>query len=126
MCVYGSELIYQMHFRPLQRMVIGMLLAGSSFVVAGFVQLKVQASEQFLKGGESKLILYNGAYPSFSYNIEGNGYDEQNLNLTDGEVSRYGTLGIRGKTKECTGQGSIGLIIFWESVYSLDWIGWDT
>ena len=28
--------------RPLQRMVVGMLLAGLAFMVAGFIQLKVQ------------------------------------------------------------------------------------
>ena len=72
-------------------MVVGMVLAGLSFVVAGFVQLKVQSSEQFLKAGESKLIIYNGAYPSFSYNLVGSEYERLNFTLEDGEVSTLET-----------------------------------
>ncbi len=68
-------------------MVIGMILAGLAFVVAGFVQLKVQTSQQILKSGESKLMIYNSAV-SFSYDLEGvNGYGAMNQTLNNGEVS---------------------------------------
>ena len=37
-CIY----VYLYINRPLERMVVGMLLAGSAFMVAGFIQLDVQ------------------------------------------------------------------------------------
>ncbi len=41
-------------------MVVGMLLAGVAFVVAGVVQLEVQASDHYLKSGEAKAVIING------------------------------------------------------------------
>lgn len=79
--------------RPLQRMVVGMVLAGLAFVVAGFVQLKLQSSQLALSSGESKLIIYNNALPSLSYHIEGsNGFESTNLTLNYGEVSKLWLL----------------------------------
>ena len=45
--------------RPLQRIVTGMVLASFAFVVAGLVQLKVQAGDKALKAGETKLVIFN-------------------------------------------------------------------
>ena len=39
---------------------MGMMLAGLSFVIAGFVQLKVQDSVHALAGGQAKLVVSNG------------------------------------------------------------------
>lgn len=64
-------------------MVVGMVLAGLAFVVAGFVQLKLQSSLQALNAGESRLSIYNNALPSVSYHIEG--FEATILN--NGEVS---------------------------------------
>lgn len=72
--------------RPLQRMVIGMVLAGLSFVVAGFIELKVQSSQQKLNSGESKLFLFNGAETPFSYKLmQYNGLEIANDSLNVGE-----------------------------------------
>lgn len=40
-------------------MVTGMLLASFAFVLAGLVQLQVQAVDKTLKAGETKLALFN-------------------------------------------------------------------
>lgn len=40
-------------------MVTGMLLASLAFVLAGLVQLQVQAVDKTLKAGETKLVLFN-------------------------------------------------------------------
>lgn len=45
--------------RPLQRMVVGMLLAGLSFSVAGVVQLFIQNAGNSLKSGEGKVAITN-------------------------------------------------------------------
>ena len=82
------EIVYIAFFyRPLQRMVIGMVLAGLSFVVAGFIELKVQSSQQKLNSGESKLFLFNGAETSFSYELmQYNRLEIANGSLNVGEV----------------------------------------
>ncbi len=66
-------------FRPLQRMVVGMLLAGLAFAVAGIIQLRLQSVQSTLKIGESKLIIYNSAEFPIDYNIEGH-YSNKTLN----------------------------------------------
>ena len=77
--------------RPLQRMVVGMLLAGLAFVVAGFVQLKLQSAQETLKPGESKLMVYNSAPFAVDYRLEGvNGFD-MNQTLNYSEVSHGNT-----------------------------------
>ena len=43
------------HCRPLQRIVVGMVIAGLAFVLAGFVQLKVQAADTSLNSGQAKV-----------------------------------------------------------------------
>ncbi|KAL5489048.1 hypothetical protein EMCRGX_G018094 [Ephydatia muelleri] len=45
--------------RPLQRMVVGMGIAGLAFVVAGFVELKIEADADLLNTGQSKVVLTN-------------------------------------------------------------------
>jgi hypothetical protein len=40
-------------------MVTGMLLASFAFVIAGLVQLKVEAGDRSLKAGETKLVVFN-------------------------------------------------------------------
>lgn len=45
--------------RPLQRMVVGMFLAGLAFMVAGFVQLTVQNSQTHLTSGQAKGVFTN-------------------------------------------------------------------
>ena len=47
------------HHRPLQRMVVGMGIAGLAFVVAGFVELKIEADADLLNSGQSKVVLIN-------------------------------------------------------------------
>ena len=75
--------------RPLQRMVVGMLLAGLAFMVAGFVDLRVQSVQNSLNEGESRLILYNNLPGDVSYQLE----DEMDSNfsgngiLANGQVS---------------------------------------
>ena len=46
-------------YRPLQRMVVGMAIAGLAFVVAGFVELKIEADADLLKPGQSKVVITN-------------------------------------------------------------------
>ena len=80
-------------FRPLQRMVVGMILAGLAFVVAGFVQLKVQSSEETLKPGQSKLVVYNTAPFVVDYQLEGSdGFtDNRTMNYSDVSLDIYHT-----------------------------------
>ena len=41
--------------RPLQRMVVGMFIAGLAFMVAGFVQISVQKADTSLSSGDAKV-----------------------------------------------------------------------
>lgn len=50
-------------------MVIGMLIAGLAFAVAGIVEIQVQKSEETLKEGESKLVIHNAAREELFFNI---------------------------------------------------------
>ena len=43
-------------YRPLQRMVVGMFIAGLAFMVAGFVQIRVQNEDTSLNNGVAKVI----------------------------------------------------------------------
>ena len=43
------------HCRPLQRMVVGMVIAGVAFLVAGFVQFSVQDADTSLSSGHAKV-----------------------------------------------------------------------
>ena len=55
------QYMYYLYFivRQLQRMVVAMAIAGLAFVVAGFVELKVQADNHLLSAGHSKVVLTN-------------------------------------------------------------------
>ena len=45
-------------FRPLQRMVVGMVIGGLAFMVAGFVQISVQAADTSLSSGHAKVSIH--------------------------------------------------------------------
>ena len=83
------DLTFFLHFRPLQRMVIGMLLASLAFVIAGVVQFEVEAGDKTLKDGETKLVMFN-ALPTgtpTSFRIESmNGRNITDISLPPGEV----------------------------------------
>lgn len=66
-------------------MVVGMILAGLAFVVAGFVQLKLQGAQELLKSGESKLVIYNNAPFAIDYSLVGiDGFnDNRTLNYSE-------------------------------------------
>ena len=57
--------------RPLQRMVIGMVIAGLSFMAAGFVQISVQSADTALSNGHAKVGLpqYCTTLPSDIFNL---------------------------------------------------------
>ena len=61
-------------------MVVGMLIAGLAFAVAGIVEIQVQKAEETLKEGQSKLV-HNAAPDSLSFNIIGKEFEAFNLNL---------------------------------------------
>ena len=68
-------------------MVVGMALAGTAFIAAGFIQLAVQNAALNLKPGESKLVIVNGLPQDVQFNVTDN--DNNNTffyNLTQGEV----------------------------------------
>ncbi|XP_022110744.1 solute carrier family 15 member 1-like isoform X2 [Acanthaster planci] len=50
-------------FRPLQRMTVGMMLGGAAFVVAGFNQLRIDASEVALPGQSEGILKVINAIP---------------------------------------------------------------
>ena len=70
-------------------MVIGMLLASLAFVLAGLVQIKVQAGDTALKDGETKLAMFN-ALPTdipTSFRIESmDGLRNVSFSIPPGEV----------------------------------------
>ncbi|XP_065886891.1 solute carrier family 15 member 1-like [Dysidea avara] len=49
--------------RPLQRMVCGMLLAGLAFMVAGFIQLRVQAAGYHPPAGGQAMVTFTNVVP---------------------------------------------------------------
>ena len=65
-------------------MVVGMLIAGLAFAVAGIVEIQVQKAEETLKEGQSKLVVHNAAPDSLSFNIIGKEFEA--FNLTYGHV----------------------------------------
>lgn len=71
-------------------MVVGMLLGGLAFVVAGFVQLRVQSVLETLGAGQSKLVIYNNAPFDINCEIEATANEfSQSKTLFSGEVSFY-------------------------------------
>lgn len=64
-------------------MVVGMILAGLAFIVAGIIQLKLQSIQGVLQEGESKLVIYNHASQLVEYrinNLNASFHDNRNLN----------------------------------------------
>lgn len=53
-----SNRIMCLLFRPLQRMVVGMVIGGLAFMVAGFVQISVQAADTSLSSGHAKVSIH--------------------------------------------------------------------
>lgn len=69
-------------------MVVGMILAGLAFVIAGVVQLKLDSTQETLNHGKSKLMIYNSAPFTVNYDIKGESeYLASNYSLNSGEVS---------------------------------------
>ncbi len=70
-------------------MVVGMAIAGLSFVMAGFVQIAVTNASLNLKDGESKLALVNTSPQDMRLSLTsmlGNESETFSYNLTQGEV----------------------------------------
>ena len=70
-------------------MIVGMVLAGLAFVVAGFVQFKVQAAQDTLNSDESKLVLFNSAPFPIEYHFSFDETEASNQTLDNGEVSFF-------------------------------------
>lgn len=66
-----------------------MILAGLAFVVAGFIQLKLQSVQQTLKSGESKVMIYNSAPFPLHFYLNGSQGFSTNHTLNNSEVSNY-------------------------------------
>ncbi|XP_072033904.1 solute carrier family 15 member 2-like isoform X2 [Amphiura filiformis] len=62
-CVYPCLRHFNVPFRPLQRMTVGMLLAAVAFVLAGFIQLKIDSNEISLPGESRALVKVFNAAP---------------------------------------------------------------
>ena len=99
---YSCVLISCILSRPLQRMVAGMVLGGLAFLVAGFVQLKVQSADDTLGAMEAKVVFTNGVQDpgQLMFQYEG----QVPFNLSHGMVS----WGICGRA--CLALVSCGLI----------------
>ena len=71
-------------------MVAGMLLAGFAFILAGVVELKVEAGDTTLKAGETKLVMFNALPASFptSFRIESMNVNVS-ISLQSGEVGLF-------------------------------------
>jgi len=52
-------------------MVVGMAIAGSAFLAAGFIQLAVENAARNLQPGESKLVIINSLPQGVQFNVEG-------------------------------------------------------
>ena len=89
---YSNEMFiifFLLVHRPLQRMVIGMLLASLAFIIAGVVQFEVQAGDKTLKEGETKLVMFNAMPPTGmppSFRIESMERNFTDIVLPPGEV----------------------------------------
>ena len=67
-----------------------MLLVSVAFVLAGVVELKVDAGDTTLKDGETKLVIFNALPSSFppSFRIESTSIN-MSLSVQPGEVRFY-------------------------------------
>ncbi|CAI8029080.1 Solute carrier family 15 member 2 [Geodia barretti] len=69
--------------RPLQRMVVGMVIAGLSFMVAGFVQISVQNADTSISSGHAKIVVINSSPDTLNTRLF-----DQNFNLSSAEVKQ--------------------------------------
>ena len=69
--------------KPLQRMVLGMFIAGLAFVIAGIVEIHLQNNLDDLQSGESRALFINGQPEQLDFNISGL---NKSFNLTYGKV----------------------------------------
>ncbi|CAI8029081.1 Solute carrier family 15 member 2 [Geodia barretti] len=67
--------------RPLQRMVVGMVIAGLSFMVAGFVQISVQNADTSISSGHAKIVVINSSPDTLNTRLF-----DQNFNLSSAET----------------------------------------
>ena len=68
-------------FRPLQRMVAGLLIMIVTFVLAGVVELQVAAADSSLGAGEGKAIFTNTLPETLRLQLQNTSFD-----LSHGEV----------------------------------------
>ena len=67
-----------------------MLLAGFAFVLAGVVELKVEAGDTTLKAGETKLVMFNALPASFPTSFRIESMDRNiSISLQSGEVGLF-------------------------------------
>ena len=69
--------------KPLQRMVLGMFIAGLAFVIAGGIEIHLQNNLDDLQSGETKILFINAQQEPLDFVIE---RDNTIFNLTYGEV----------------------------------------
>ncbi len=74
--------------KPLQRMVVGMFLAGAAFCMAGLLEIYIQSSSDRLNNAESRVIFTNSLPEPVLIQFG----DRDIINLTD--VRRYHTYTI--------------------------------
>lgn len=74
--------------KPLQRMVVGMVLAGLAFCMAGFLEIYIQSSSDRLGNGEARVMVSN-AYPDHVLVQFG---DREMINISESEVSTQYTV----------------------------------
>jgi hypothetical protein len=67
--------------RPLQRMVVGMVIAGLSFMLAGFVQISVQNADTSISSGHAKIVVINSSPDTVNTRLF-----DQNFNLSSAET----------------------------------------
>jgi dipeptide/tripeptide permease len=82
--------------KPLQRMVVGMFIAGLAFMVAGFVQISVQKADTSLSSGDAKVVVINSSPDTLYMNISG-----ESLNLTSAESFQYNTRDLYSNQTLC-------------------------
>ncbi|XP_064389399.1 solute carrier family 15 member 2-like isoform X2 [Halichondria panicea] len=105
--------------RPLQRMVVGMAIAGLAFIVAGVVQISVQNAAINLKAGESKLVLVNTSPQDMQLSLtsmEGNDSVLYSYNLTQGESRVTPPLAVGYYTLNGTGIQDIDLDLLEQNI----------
>ena len=72
--------------KPLQRMVLGMFIAGLAFVIAGGIEIHLQNNLDDLQSGESRALFINGQQEQVDFNIS---ELDRTFNLTYGKVRQF-------------------------------------